>query len=339
MEPTHYDALLVVSFGGPESQADVIPFLKNVLRGRNVPPERLAEVAGHYYKFGGRSPINDQNRVLIAALRDELRHHNIDLPIYWGNRNWHPLIADAVREMTAARVTRALALVTSAFSSYSGCRQYREDIARACDEIGFNAPQIDKLRGFFNHPGFIETMTDRVWRAFEQIAPHRRADAALIFTAHSIPLMMAASSDYVKQLEESARLIAQRLERPRWRIAYQSRSGPPSQPWLEPDICAVLREISASGATDAVVVPLGFVSDHMEVVYDLDTEARAVADSLGLRMVRAGTAGAHPRFVAMLRELIEERLNGRPPQSIGLLGPQPDFCLRDCCPAHFLSRS
>lgn len=318
MAGTRYDALLVVSFGGPEKKEDVIPFLDNVLSGRNVPRERMLEAAEHYYRFEGRSPINDQNRALIAALREELDLHGISLPIYWGNRNWQPLLPDTVRQMKADGVERALAFITSAFSSYSGCRQYREDIARARAEVGEGAPQIDKLRGFFNHPGFIGTMTGRVQAALEQIPPPRRAAAALLFTAHSVPLSMASTSDYVKQLEETACLVAANLGRAQWRLVYQSRSGPPSQPWLEPDVSDALRELSGAGAADAVVVPLGFISDHMEVVYDLDTEARAVAESLGLNMVRAATAGTHPRFITMIRELIQDG---------------PAFCREDCCPA------
>lgn len=318
MAGTRYDALLVVSFGGPEKKEDVIPFLENVLRGRNVPRERMLEAAEHYYHFGGRSPINDQNRALIAALREELDLHGISLPIYWGNRNWEPLLPDTIRQMKADGVERALAFITSAFSSYSGCRQYREDIARARAEVGEGAPQIDKLRGFFNHPGFIGTTTDRVQAALEQIPPPRRGAAALLFTAHSVPLSMASTSDYVKQLEGTARLVAANLGRAQWRLVYQSRSGPPSQPWLEPDVSDALRELSGAGATDAVVVPLGFISDHMEVVYDLDTEARAVSESLGLNMVRAATAGTHPRFITMIRELIQDG---------------PAFCREDCCPA------
>lgn len=329
MAGTGYDALLVVSFGGPEKEADVIPFLENVLRGRGVPRERMLEVARHYYRFGGRSPINDENRALIAALQEELRAHRIALQVYWGNRNWHPLLADTVRQMQADGVERALAFVTSAFSSYSGCRQYREDIARAQRQIGDGAPRIDKLRGFFNHPGFIQAMTERVRAALEKIAADRRETAPLIFTAHSIPVSMALTSDYQRQLQEAARRIGERLGR-EWRIAYQSRSGPPSQPWIEPDIGSVLRDIAASGARNAVVAPLGFISDHMEVVYDLDTEARELADGLGLNMIRAGTAGTHPRFVAMIRELIEERLEGRAPA---------DFCREDCCPAPVRAQS
>lgn len=322
-----YDALLVLSFGGPEEPDHVMPFLENVLRGKNVPRERMMEVAEHYLHFGGKSPINDQNRALIAALREK-----ITLPIYWGNRNWHPLLSDTLREMRDQGVRRALAFVTSAFSSYSGCRQYREDVARAQAEVGEGAPEVHKLRGFFNHPGFIETMIDRVNDALKQI-PDSEGDPALLFTAHSIPLSMASTSDYVAQLNEACGLIAAGLGRPSWKLVYQSRSGPPSQPWLEPDIGEALREVQAAGTRAAVVTPLGFISDHMEVLFDLDTEALELSHSLGLHMVRAATAGTHPKFVAMICELIEERMNGGERLSLGKLGPRPDFCPEGCCPA------
>ena len=324
-----YDALLVVSFGGPEKREDVLPFLENVLRGRNVPRERLLEVAEHYYRFGGRSPINEQNRALIAALQDELELHGPRLPIYWGNRNWHPMLADTLREMRDHGVKRALAFVTSAFSSYSGCRQYREDIERAREEAGAGAPEIDKLRGFFNHPGFIETVAEQVEAALRKLPA-----AEVLFTAHSVPRSMASGGRYVPQLEEACRLVAERVGQPRWKLVYQSRSGPLSQPWLGPDVSDALREIQTGGETkDVVISPIGFVSDHMEVMYDLDTEARELAEELGLRMVRAATPGTHPRFIAMIRELIEERITGAPPCSIGRCDPMPDVCLADCCPA------
>lgn len=330
--PQPYDALLILSFGGPEEPDDVIPFLENVLRGKNVPRDRMLEVAEHYYHFDGRSPINDQNRELIAHLRAELAEHGFSLPIYWGNRNWHPLLADTVREMQSAGVRRALAFVTSAFSSYSGCRQYLEDIARAREEAGPDAPEIDKLRGFFNHPGFIETMAQRIGDAYAAIPADQRDAAALIFTAHSVPLAMAEHSPYVRQLEEACALAASAAGRARWSLAYQSRSGPPSQPWLEPDILAVLRALPAAGVRDVVVTPIGFISDHMEVLYDLDTEAQALADELGLNLVRAATAGSHPRFVRMIRELIEERMQGAAPVTVGQLPAAPCVCAPDCCP-------
>src|SRR6185503_5423415 len=233
-----YDALLIVSFGGPDGPKDVLPFLENVLRGRNVPRERMLEVAEHYYQFGGKSPINDQNRALIAALEKELAAHGPRLPIYWGNRNWHPLLPDTLRKMAADGVQRALAFVTSAYSSYSSCRQYRENIAAAQTEVGPTAPQIDKLRAFFNHPGFIEPMVENTRAALEKIPVERRQDAELVFTAHSIPAAMAATSRYEEQLHEASRLLADGVgSNVKWNLVYQSRSGPPQQPWLEPDIC------------------------------------------------------------------------------------------------------
>jgi ferrochelatase len=313
-----YDALIVVSFGGPEKTQDVIPFLENVLRGRNVPRERMLQVAEHYYHFGGRSPINDQNRELIAALRKIL-----DLPVYWGNRNWHPMLADTLRQMQKDGIRRALAFATSAFSSYSGCRQYREDIAKAL--AADSSPMIvHKLRTFSNHPLFIETMAERTREALQQVP-----DAALVFTAHSVPVAMAQKSAYEQELRESAGRVAQRVGKTEWTLAFQSRSGPPSQPWLEPDIADWLRR---ERPKNVVVVPLGFISDHMEVIYDLDTEAAQLCDELGIRMVRAGTAGTHPKFIAMIEELIRERTHpGTPRRFEGMRGASPDDCAENCC--------
>ena len=321
-----YDSILVVSFGGPEKPEDVIPFLENVLRGRPVPRERLLEVAEHYHHFGGRSPINDQNRALVAALQLELRRHGPDLPIYWGNRNWDPLLADTLRSMRDDGRRHALAFVTSAFSSYSGCRQYREDIARAQAAVGSGAPQVDKLRVFYNHPLFIEVMAANVKACFE-------SDAALLYTAHSIPVSMAQTSQYVQQLIESCKLVSNAIGRDHWRLVYQSRSGAPHQPWLGPDITEALREVRAQGITSAVVAPIGFISDHMEVLFDLDTEAQAVAGEIGLHMLRAATAGADPKFIAMIRELIAERCEMRPARAIGACPAGHNVCPEGCCPA------
>lgn len=328
-----YDALLVVSFGGPDGPDDVLPFLENVLRGRNVPRERMLEVAEHYYHFGGKSPINDQNRQLIAALERELPSHGVELPIYWGNRNWHPLLADTIQQMSADGVRRALAFVTSAFSSYSGCRQYRENIASAQQEIGAAAPQIDKLRVFFNHPGYIETMVERTRDALAQVSGDHRDSALLLFTAHSIPQAMADGCQYEVQLREACGLVAKELGRSDWHLVYQSRSGPLSQLWLEPDVLDFIRESHADRPLqNLVVVPIGFISDHLEVLYDLDTEARQTCEDLGIQMVRAATAGIHPRFVAMIGELIEERIAENPTRrSLGNLGPKEDVCPDDCC--------
>lgn len=327
-----YDALLVVSFGGPEGMDEVMPFLDNVLRGRNVPEERKREVAHHYEMFGGVSPINQQNRELIAALRRELDAHGLRLPIYWGNRNWHPLLPDTLRQMARDGVRRALAFVTSAYSSYSGCRQYRENIQQAQLEVGPEAPRIDKIRVFYNHPDFIAANVDRVREALNQIAEERRSAAALTFTAHSIPMSMAECCAYEAQLLETCRLVAGSLNHADWRLVYQSRSGPPTQKWLEPDVCDHLRELKEVGKTDVVIAPIGFISDHMEILYDLDTEARAVADELGLNMVRARTVGTHPAFIRMIRELIMERLDpSHPRRALGERGPNHDFCPATCC--------
>ena len=327
-----YDALLIVSFGGPERREDVISFLENVLRGKNVPRERMLQVAEHYDHFGGRSPINGQNRALIAALEREFKAHGPSLPIYWGNRNWHPLLADTLRQMEADGVHRALAFATSAFGSYSGCRQYREDIERARIETGPGAPEIHKLRTFHNHPGFLAAAADRARVALEQIAPERRDSASVVFSAHSIPLSMAQVSPYVGQLRESCQLVCQMLGRPAATLAYQSRSGPPTQPWLEPDICDYIRQLhSGGGLKDIVVVPIGFLSDHMEVIYDQDTEAAALCRELGVNLVRAATVGVHPAFVSMIRELILERTSGQQRRALGTLGPGCDFCEARCC--------
>jgi protoporphyrin/coproporphyrin ferrochelatase len=326
-----YEAVLILSFGGPEKPEEVIPFLENVLRGRGVPRERMLEVAEHYYHFGGKSPINDQNRELIAALERELGEHGPKLPVYWGNRNWHPFLTDTLRKMQSDGVRRALAFTTSIFSSYSGCRQYLEDIERSRAEIGEAAPEVHKLRSFYNHPLFIQAEVDRVRAVFDQIPAERRTAAQTFFTAHSVPVAMAESSDYRTQLKESCRLIAEAMGIAGWRLVYQSRSGPPGQPWLEPDIGDVLREMQAPA--DIVVVPIGFISDHMEVLFDLDTEARAIADERGLHMVRAATVGVHPAFLEMIRELIRERMGSCPARAIGKYGPNHDVCEAGCCPA------
>lgn len=330
---TRYDALLLVSFGGPNGPDDVLPFLENVLRGRNVPRERMLEVAEHYQHFGGVSPINAQNLALIAALKAELTEHGIDLPIYFGNRNWHPLLPNTLREMSQAGVRRALGFFTSIFSSYSGCRQYLENIAAAREVVGPDAPQVDKLRAFFNHPGFIEAMADRVREAIAELDLSRpQSQVPILFTAHSIPTAMAANCQYERQLLESCRLVAESVGQTNWRLVYQSRSGPPTQPWLEPDVGVALRELAQSGQKNVVVAPIGFISDHLEVLFDLDVEARQIADELGLKMARAVTVGVHPRFVAMIRELIQERLSDNPQRlAIGQMPASHDVCPADCC--------
>ncbi|MCA1621140.1 MAG: ferrochelatase [Acidobacteria bacterium] len=327
-----FDALLVVSFGGPEGMGDVMPFLSNVLRGRNVPEARMREVAHHYELFGGVSPINEQNRRLIAALERELAANGPRLPVYWGNRNWHPLLADTLGRMRDDGVQSALAFVTSAYSSYSGCRQYREDVERAREAVGPGAPRVEKLRSFYNHPGFVGPNVENLRAALAEIPEERRADARVAFTAHSIPSAMAAGCDYERQLLETCRLVAEGAGAAAWRLVFQSRSGPPTQPWLEPDIRDHLRALKGEGVRDVAVAPVGFISDHMEVLYDLDTEARQVSEEIGIHMVRAATVGAHPEFVGMIRELVLERLDpARPRRALGGFPPSHDVCPVDCC--------
>ena len=333
----NYDAILVVSFGGPESKEkeEVIPFLENVLRGRNTPRERMLAVAEHYYHFEGKSPINQQTRDLIAALEAELERNGPRLPVYWGNRNWHPLLPDTLRKMKQDGIRRALAFVTSAYSSYSGCRQYRENIIRAQSEAGAGAPEVDKVRAFFNHPAFIEATVERVGEALRAVPAEVRGNVQIVYTAHSIPLSMADTSDYVKQLEEVRRLVSSALGYKNDVLVYQSRSGAPGQPWLEPDILDYLRGLKAKNLASAVVVaPIGFISDHMEVLYDLDIEARQLCDLLGLPMTRAKTVGVHPKFIGMIRELILERMDpAKERRALGSLGARPDICEENCCPA------
>ena len=310
-----FDALLLVSFGGPEQTADVIPFLENVLRGKNVPRERMLQVAEHYYHFGGKSPINDHNRALIAALERELA-----IPVFWGNRNWHPILPDTLRRMHGAGVRRAAAFMTSAFGSYSGCRQYRENVGAALAATGLEGElTIEKLPNFYYRPEFIETMADRVRDALAQVPGARE----IAFTAHSIPVSMAQASPYVAQLTQACGQVAERCGIAGWSLVYQSRSGPPTQPWLEPDIGDHLRARAAAGVREIVVCPIGFLSDHMEVLYDLDTEASALCDELGLKMARAGTAGAHPRMIRMIVDLVAE----------GATTPILEHCEPGCCPA------
>jgi len=313
----------------------VIPFLENVLRGRNVPRERMLAVAEHYDHFGGKSPINQQTRELIAALKEELAQKGPKLPVYWGNRNWHPMLAETLQKMKQDGVRRALAFVTSAYSSYSGCRQYREDLARAQNEIGPGAPEILKLRVFFNHPGFIEATEDRLRDALQEIPAEARQRVQIVYVAHSIPLSMANSCDYVRQLEEVKGLVSARLGISNHTLVYQSRSGAPEQPWLEPDILDYLRDVKARDLASAVVLaPISFISDHMEVLYDLDIEARQLCKTLRLPVARAKTVGVHAKFIAMIRELILEKTSpGTERRALGSLAPRPDVCEENCCPA------
>lgn len=355
-DPAPYDALLLLSFGGPEGPDDVVPFLENVTRGRGIPTERLKEVGQHYFLFGGVSPINDQNRALLDALRKDFAEHDLDLPVYWGNRNWAPYLTDTLREMSDAGHRRIAVLATSAYASYSGCRQYRENLADALatlEEEGRELPRVDKLRHYFNHPGFVRPMIDGVLASLADLPEDVRAGAHLAFTTHSVPTSAADSSGpaaehgdggaYVRQHLDVARLIVEAVARETgvehpWELVYQSRSGAPHIPWLEPDICDHLESLHGSGTPAAVMVPIGFVSDHMEVLYDLDTEATAKAAELGLPVRRSATVGADPRFAGAVRDLLLERAateRGAPAErcALGALGASHDLCPVGCCPA------
>ncbi len=306
------DAILIVSFGGPEGPDDVMPFLRNVTRGRGIGDERLAAVAEHYHLFGGVSPINQCNRDLISALADELARRGVKLPVYWGNRNWSPMLGDTVAQMRDDGISQAVGFVTSAFGSYSGCRQYSEDIEQARAAVGPDAPVVYKLPPFWDQEGFMSAMAD-----FLAAACQTDPTAPVLFTAHSIPDTMAATAPYIAQLNEACLRVAARAGTSQWSLAYQSRSGPPHVPWLEPDVGSELDRLAAGGADAVIVVPIGFVADHMEVVYDLDIEARQHADMLGLRFTRVPTVGTHPAFVEMIAKLV--------------LGPAPVACPADCC--------
>jgi ferrochelatase len=326
-----YDALLYVSFGGPEGRADIMPFLENVLRGRNVPRERMEAVAHHYEIFDGVSPINAQNRRIVEALRQQLRDHEIALPVYWGNRNWAPYLEDSIDQMRGDGIKNALVFITSAFSSYSGCRQYRENLQVAGEKLGEGVPNFTILRKFYDHPGFVGPGREHLQTALASLPADRRDGARIAFTAHSIPMTMARHSRYVAQLEEACRLVMGDDPHP-WRLVYQSRSGPPSQPWLEPDIVEHLRDLHEQGVTEVVVLPIGFVSDHIEVLFDLDREAQEAAETIGMTLVRAPTAGTHPAFVAMIRELIEEQLFDAPVLHwYGSQSVNERFCDAMCC--------
>ena len=329
---TPIDAVLFISFGGPEGPDDVLPFLENVLRGRNVPRERMLEVAEHYLHFGGVSPINAQIRELIAAVREDFQQNGVSLPIYWGNRNWHPLLPAAMQEMTTAGVRRALGFVVSAYSSYSSCRQYRENIEAARQACGENAPTVEKIRVFYNHPDFIAANIDRLQESLALLTPSQRERVVVAFTAHSIPQSMADTSDYVQQLSETMRLVAEAHGIPpeRRQLVYQSRSGRPQDPWLAPDIGDHLRSLHTAGVTDVIINPIGFLSDHMEVLFDLDLEAADISRELGLNMIRTKTVGTHSRFVTMIRKLIQERINAvRAGECVGQFGPAA--CRENCC--------
>jgi len=337
---------MLVSFGGPEQPDDVLPFLENVTRGRGIPPERLAEVGEHYMRFGGRSPINDQNRALMAAIEEDLRGCGVQIPVYWGNRNWHPLLPDTLRQMKADGVNRVACLFTSAYASYSGCRQYRENLADAVAAVGAGAPRLDRLRHYFNHPGFVEPMVDATLSALADLGDSARRDAHVLFVTHSVPEAMNETSGpdggaYVAQHRVVADEVGERVRqetghRYPTELVFCSRSGPPHVPWLEPDVNDRIEELARHGVGGVVVVPIGFVSDHMEVIYDLDTEAAATAEKVGVEFVRAATAGVDPRFVTMVRDLLLERATaerGSEPRrlSVGSLGPSWDVCPVGCC--------
>lgn len=331
-----YDAVLVLGFGGPEGPADVLPFLENVTRGRGVPRERLEEVAVQYDRFGGVSPINEQTRALADALQAELDRRERGVPVVIGNRNWHPFVEATVADLADRGHRRVVALATAAYSSYSACRQYLEDIERARTAAGPSAPTIDKVRPFWNHPGFVGALVDRVADAVADVPVERRPGARLVFTAHSIPEVAAATCDYVAQLEDVAEQVVTGLPPDHtpggWDLVYQSRSGPPRVPWLEPDVVDHLEVLAGTGTTDVVVSPIGFLSDHQEVRFDLDVQAAEAADRLGLTMVRAGTVGTHPRFVSGLADLVDELLVGAEPAAVGRFGPRAWPCPADCCP-------
>lgn len=329
---SQYQALIVVSFGGPNGPDDVIPFLENVLRGKNVPRARMLEVAEHYQHFGGKSPINEQNLALIDALRGALKKADIDLPVYYGNRNWQPYLPDALTKMKDDGVAKALAFFTSGFSSYSGCRQYRENVEKAQEAVGEKAPKIDLLRKFYNHPGFIGAVEDLTNKALAGLSQEGRASNKTLFVAHSIPNTMADHCRYQEQLEEASRLVAEATGLSDWELVWQSRSGPPSQPWLEPDICDRIEELPAAGYKAVTVIPIGFISDHMEVLFDLDTEAVEKAQECQLEMARVATVGTHPQFVDMIVELIRERMGLQEERrALGSLGPSYDVCPPNCC--------
>ncbi|WP_187368379.1 ferrochelatase [Ruania zhangjianzhongii] len=347
-EPTGYDAILLAGFGGPEGQDDVIPFLRNVTAGRGIPDERLEDVAHHYRHFGGVSPINAQNRTLRAALVAELERRELDLPVYWGNRNWDPYLNDALREAHANGHTKLLAIATSAYSSYSSCRQYREDLADALEDSGLTeALQVDKVRQFFDHPGFVTPFVEGVRAGLAELRSRGVSNVEVLFATHSIPSVDAQRSGpaelslgdggaYAAEHAAVAEVVMSEVgatDTP-WQLVYQSRSGPPSQPWLEPDINDAIAALPAAGRDAVLIVPLGFLSDHMEVLWDLDTEALETAEEHHLEAVRVPTPGSHPAFVAGLVDLVVERLEGaraadRP--ALTSLGPWPDICRPGCC--------
>ncbi|GAB2729632.1 ferrochelatase [Nocardia thraciensis] len=339
-----YDALLVLSFGGPERPEDVMPFLENVTRGRGVPRERLEEVAQHYLHFGGVSPINALNRDIIAEAEAEFARRGIELPVYFGNRNWHPMVEDTVARMRADGIGSALVFPTSAWGGYSGCRQYDEDIARARSAAGERAPELVKLRQYFDHPLLVEAFGAAIHTAVRQIPQDRRDRVRLVFTAHSIPSSADVAAGppgdgghlYSRQVVDAARLCAAATGFDDFDVVWQSRSGPPQVPWLEPDIVDHLEALSAEGVDAVVVCPVGFVSDHLEVIWDLDNEAREKAAELGMAFARAGTPGSDPRFARLIAELVQEHVAGGAARRLGAVPGygctvNGAYCAEGCC--------
>jgi len=328
-----FDALLVVSFGGPEGPDQVVPYLRNVAGGKDIPPAVLDELTARYMLFGGVSPINEQTRALLAALAAELAAHLPGMSVYWGNRFWHPLLAEAVEQMAEDGIRAALAFVTSAFGSYPSCRAYMEEIERARAKVGPAAPEIHKLRLYYNHPGFIEPMAQRVLEALSLIPSERRAAARLVFTAHSLPVSLAERSSYRQQLYEACALAAERAGRSHWELAYQSRSPRSAVPWLEPDVAQLVRRLAEHDSPkDIVVAPIGFLLENIEILYELDVQLAELCDDLGINMVRTAPIGTHPGFVQMIRQLVLERIDPSAPRlALGASGPWPDVCPADCC--------
>ena len=333
LEAVPVDSILMVSFGGPEGMEDVMPFLENVLRGKNVPRERMLEVAEHYKQFDGISPINEQCRQLIAAVQAECHRRGVNLPIYWGNRNWNPMLTDTLQTMATDGRKRAIAFFTSMFSCYSGCRQYRENIAASQTAVGDAAPFIEKVRKGFNHPDFIAAQKDCLEQALAKIPEEVRSTTKVLFCAHSIPKSMADNSRYEEQLRESARLVCKAVKHGPWELVFQSRSGPPQQPWLEPDVCDRIEQLhTEEDLKHVVVIPIGFISDHMEVLFDLDHEAADLCKEKGIHFVRAATVGTHPAFVKMIVDLLEERLEPETERPfLGTYGASHDLCPGNCC--------
>ena len=327
-----FDSLLLLSFGGPENSDDVMPFLRNVTAGRGVPDERLAVVAEQYELFGGKSPINELNQQLLSALDEELVSRGHEMATFWGNRNWHPFVTDTIADLKSLGHTSTVCLVTSAFSSYSGCRQYHEDLDRARNEVP-GAPNIERVRVYWDHPDFLGTAAELL--AESRDAAGLSSETPVLHSAHSLPLSMAANCDYQQQLNEAASIVNELAGmRGPYEVVFQSRSGPPSVPWLTPDIDQRIHELAEQGTQELLVHPLGFVADHMEVLFDLDTQSAAAAKEADVKMVRTPTVGTHPRFVSMLVDLVEEAAGLRADRpSLSKSGPRPDKCNSQCCPA------